>query len=147
MIIWLGNFTSCLLDVGGFILSERWRKTYRRLLCQPISNRDFFEDDFWVVSFLVFKNLTKLTNPQRDGNMEIKSLWLYEICHKDQDRGREALTLKIPGPHFPTNYRVNVNWHEGFNGIFVHYLPSLRVPVDVYGWYRSDLSPTCHQSD
>ena len=29
---------------------------------------------------------------------------------------------------------------------FVHYLPSLRVPVDVYWWYRSDLSPTCHQS-
>ena len=29
-----------------------------------------------------------------------------------------SLTLKIPGPHFPTNYRVNANWHEGFNGIF-----------------------------
>ena len=57
------------------------------------------------------------------------------------------LTLKIPGPYFLLNYQVNANWHEGFNGIFYYYLPSLRVPVDVYGWYRSDLSPTCHQSD
>ena len=55
------------------------------------------------------------------------------------------LTLKIPGPHFPTNYRVNANWHEGFNGIFVHYSPSLRVPVDVYGMGGTGL--TCHQSD
>ena len=30
----------------------------------------------------------------------------------------QYLTLKIPGPHFPSNYRVNANWHEGFNGIF-----------------------------
>ena len=57
------------------------------------------------------------------------------------------LTLKIPGPHFPPNYRVNANWHEGFNGIFSSLFAFLRVPVDVYGWYRSDLSPTCHQSD
>ena len=31
---------------------------------------------------------------------------------------RFLLTLKIPGPHFPSNYQVNANWHEGFNGIF-----------------------------
>ena len=58
-----------------------------------------------------------------------------------------SLTLKIPGPHFLLNYRVNANWHECLNGIIVYYLPSLRLPVDVYGWYRSDLSPACHQSD
>ena len=60
---------------------------------------------------------------------------------------KSVLTLKIPGPHFPPNYRVNANWHEGFNGIFSSLFAFLRVPVDVYGWYRSDLSPTCHQSD
>ena len=58
-----------------------------------------------------------------------------------------TLTLKIPGPHFLLNYCVNANWHECLNGIIAYYLPSLRVPVDVYGWYRSDLSPACHQSD
>ena len=56
------------------------------------------------------------------------------------------LTLKIPGPHFLLNYRVNANWHECLNGIIVYYLP-LRLAVDVYGWYRSDPSPACHQSD
>ena len=61
--------------------------------------------------------------------------------------GSLILTLKIPGPHFLLNYRVNANWHECLNGIIVYYLPSLRLPVDVYGWYRSDLSPACHQSD
>ena len=64
-----------------------------------------------------------------------------------ENLNREKLTLKIPGPHFLLNYRVNANWHECLNGIIVYYLPSLRVPVDVYGWYRSDLSPACHQSD
>ena len=68
-------------------------------------------------------------------------------CDFDIETLTLMLTLKIPGPHFLLNYRVNANWHECLNGIIVYYLPSLRLPVDVYGWYRSDLSPACHQSD
>ena len=43
------------------------------------------------------------------------------------------ITLKILGPHFPSNYWGNANWHEGFNGIFSSLFAFLRVPVDVYG--------------
>ena len=71
----------------------------------------------------------------------LEKLWVRVVG------GGGPLTLKIPGPHFLLNYRVNANWHECLNGIIVYYLPSLRLPVDVYGWYRSDLSPACHLSD
>ena len=43
------------------------------------------------------------------------------------------VTLKIPGSHFLLNYRVNANRHESLSRINVYYLPSLRLPVDVYG--------------
>ena len=47
-------------------------------------------------------------------HVHLSKLW----CVNNHIGVSSILTLKIPRPHFPSNYRLNANWHKGFNGIF-----------------------------
>ena len=72
-------------------------------------------------------------------------------------RSKEPLTPKDERLRFmqPFKYRasisssttasVQIGMKVLMEFFFFNYLPSLRVPGEVYGWYRSDLSPACHQ--